>query len=167
VNFSPALRWFVALLLALMLGLKWAGSNVAPSLTGQSEGQLGERSVSEFLVRNHFRIIESREVVFGMQLLVADAPFCQLKIALGSSRGWHRDIIQNLVAGSANTFVVFGGQIYREQPMWLTVSDFLWARFLIGLGFKANFTPVITVIEGANCNAEGLPWKELGSNLQG
>ena len=40
--------------------------------------------------------------------------------------------------------------------MWLTVSDFLWARFLIGLGFKANFTPVLTVIEGENCDAERL-----------
>jgi len=161
VSFSPALRWFVAFLLVLTVGLKWATSNVGPTITAQAEGQFGERGVSQFLVRNQFRITESREVVFGMQLLVAEAPFCQLKVVLSSSRGWHRDLIQNLTKGSANSFVVFGGKIYREQPIWLTVSDFLWARALNGLGFKANFMPVITVIEKQNCGAENLPWTEV------
>ena len=39
-------------------------------------------------------------------------------------------------------FVVFGGRIYAEQPTWLTVSDYLWARFRRELGLKAEATPV-------------------------
>jgi hypothetical protein len=35
-------------------------------------------------------------------------------------------------------FVVFAGKIYAEQPTWLTVPDFLWARFRRELGMSAR-----------------------------
>jgi len=59
--------------------------------------------------------------------------------------------------------VVFGGVIYPEQPMWRTVPDFLWSKLLSKLGFNVHSTPVITVLEGPNCNAERLPWNEVSS----
>jgi hypothetical protein len=70
-------------------------------------------------------------------------------------------LIRNLSASADGTFVVFGGQIYPEQPMWRTVPDFLWSRLLSGLGFNVHATPVITVMAGRNCEAERLPWNEL------
>jgi len=83
-------------------------------------------------------------------------------VALSSSRGWHRDLIRTLTKPTDHTFVVFGGRVYPEQPMWRTVIDFLSSKFLVELGLRASVTPVITVIAGPGCDAERLPWGELG-----
>ena len=77
--------------------------------------------------------------------------------------GSDRDRIMRRHATAADTvFVVFGGRIYAEQPTWLTVSDFLWARFRRELGLRAEATPVFVVIATKGCEAERLPWSELG-----
>ncbi len=96
-----------------------------------------------------------------MQLFVATGGPCQMKVVLSSSRGWHRDLIQNLKVGAAEAFVVFGGQLYDEQPTWLTVPDFLWSRLLSGMGFSSTPRSVITVIATSGCDARRLPWQEL------
>ena len=62
-----------------------------------------------------------------------------------------------------DVFIAFGGKIYTEQPTWLTASAFLWYKFLSELGFKVHPTPVIAVIATRNCDAELLPWYEIGS----
>jgi hypothetical protein len=85
-----------------------------------------------------------------------------MKVALTSSRGWHRDLISNLTTPADRTFVVFRGRVYSEQPMWLTVPDFLWSKLVSGLGLSVYPAPVITVIAEPSCGAERLPWKELG-----
>jgi hypothetical protein len=121
-----------------------------------------ENKVEQFLVRNHFSVVGSREVVFGLQLVEAAAGGCRMSIALSASRGWHRDLIRGLTTPADRTFVVFGGKIYREQPMWLTVSDFLWSKFLGELGLKTYPAPVINVIASPICDAERLPWNDLG-----
>jgi hypothetical protein len=159
VSFSPALKWSLALLLLLTLGWKWAV--ISQGDASEPEEQVAVRKVSAFLARNHFSVIGAREVMYGMQLIEATAGLCRMRLALSSSRGWHRDFIRNLSASADGTFVVFGGQIYPEQPMWRTVPDFLWSRLLSGLGFNVHATPVITVMAGRNCEAERLPWNEL------
>jgi hypothetical protein len=162
VSCSRALKWFVALVLVLTLGWKWADSAFAPTPSLiEAEEKSAEFKVTQFLLRNHFRVEESREVVFGMQLLVVTSVLCKMNVVLSSSRGWHRDLIGNLSAGSAQSFVVFAGEIYPEQPMLRTIPDFLVARFLTGLGFRVRPTPVITVIAGPNCDADRLPWRDM------
>ena len=61
-----------------------------------------------------------------------------MKVVLSSSRGWHRDLISNLSAGSAQSFVVFAGEIYPGTTMLRTIPDFLLAKFLTGLGFRVG-----------------------------
>jgi hypothetical protein len=163
VRSSRALKYSVLLLLiGLTLGWKWALiSNGSGSDAGEPEDKVAAREVAAFLARNHFSVVEPREVVFGMQLLEATAGLCRMQVTLSSSRGWHRDLIRNLSASADRTFVVFGGQIYPEQPMWRTVPDFLWSRLLSGLGFNVHATPVITVMAGPNCEAEQLPWSDF------
>ena len=159
VSFSPALKWSLALLLLLTLGWKWAViSQGGPS---EPEEQVAVRKVSAFLARNHFSVIGAGEVMYGLQLIEATAGLCRMRLALSSSRGWHRDFIRDLSASADRSFVVFGGRIYSEQPMWRTVPDFLWSRLLSGLGFNVHATPVITVMAGPNCGAEQLPWSEF------
>jgi hypothetical protein len=162
VSSSRAFKGFVGLLLVITLGWKWVAiSQGIRSSTNVEEERTAEQRLSDFLVRHHFYIAGSREVVFGMQLVLAVGGPCQMKLVLSSSRGWHRDLIQNLKVGAVETFVVFDGRRYEEQPTWLTVPDFLWARFLSGIGFSKHPRPVITVIAGGGCDASRLPWQEV------
>jgi hypothetical protein len=162
VSFSPALKWSLALLLLLTLGWKWAVISHGSADSGEPEEQVAVRNVAAFLTRNHFSVSGAREVVFGMQLVEASAGLCRMRLALSSPRGWHRDLIQKLSDSADRTFVVFGGRIYPEQPMWRTVPDFLWSKFVTALGFGVHASPVITVMAGPSCEAERLPWNELG-----
>jgi hypothetical protein len=161
VSFSPALKWLVALLLILTLGWKWVASSRL-SGSAEPEDQIAGQKVAGFLTRNYFNVVGPREVVFGMQLIDATAGACHMRVAISASRGWHRDLIGKLARPADRTFVVFGGVIYPEQPMWRTVPDFLWSKLLTKLGFDVHPTPVITVLAGPDCNAERLPWNEVG-----
>jgi hypothetical protein len=53
-------------------------------------------------------------------------------------------------------------QIYAEQPTWLIVPDLLWCRFQRELGLRAPAAPLLAVVATTSCNAERLPWGELG-----
>jgi hypothetical protein len=155
-------KWSVVLLLlVLTLGWKWAVISHESAHSSQPEEQVAVQQVSAFLARNHFSMTDAREVVFGMQLLEATGGLCRLRVALSASRGWHRDLIRMMTRSADRTFVVFGGRIYAEQPMWRTVPDFLWSKFLTRLGFNVHASPVITVMEGPSCEAESLPWNEI------
>jgi hypothetical protein len=151
--------WVVALLLVLTLGLKWVASS-RESVSIEPE-QVAAQKVAEFLVRRLFNVVGPKQVVFGMQLIDATAGACHMRVAVSASRGWHRDLIGTLASPTDQKFVVFGGAMYPEQPMWRTVPDFLWFKLLNKLGFNVQPTPVITVLAGPNCDAERLPWNEL------
>jgi hypothetical protein len=161
VSCSRTLKWSVALLLILTLGWKWVASS-HQSISTEPEEQVAGHKVAEFLVRNYFNIVAGpEEFVFGMQLIDATAGACRIRVAVSASRGWHRDLIGKLTNQTDHTFVVFGGAIYPQQPMWRTVPDFLWSKLLNRLGFNIRPTPVITVLAGPSCDAERLPWTEL------
>lgn len=162
MSYSSGFKWFVGLLLLITLGWKWVAISrgITPG-TNVREERIAERTLAQFLVRNHFSVAGPREVVFGMQLFLASGGPCQMKAILSSSRGWHRDLIENQKTGAAEVFVVFGGRLYDEQPTWLTVPDFLWSRLLSGAGFSSQPRAVITVIASSGCNARRLPWQEL------
>jgi hypothetical protein len=163
VSCSRAFKWFIVLLLPLTLGWKVVVSSyLRSSQSSEPSEKVIEHKIAEFIVRNHFDVVRSERVVFGLQVLEATAGACRMRLAISSSRGWHRDLIRNFTTPEDRTFVVFGGKIYREQPMWLTVSDFLWSRFVGELGLKAYPAPVINVIASPICDAERLPWNDLG-----
>jgi hypothetical protein len=120
------------------------------------------QKIAGFLTRQHFTIADAGEMPGGTQMMRATARACSMIVALSSPRGWDRDMIRRLATPTDHTFVVFRGRIYSEQPMWLTVADFLWSRVLGELGMKADAAPVIAVTAANNCEAERLPWNELG-----
>jgi hypothetical protein len=164
MTWSSSLKWsaLLALLLLLTLGWKWAViSYGGASDPGEPEEKVAAREVAAFLARNQFSVAGPREVVFGMQVLEANAGLCRMRVAISGSRGWHRDLIRNMTSSADRTFVVFQGSIYPEQPMWRTVPDFLWSRLVAGLGFSVRSSPVVTVLAAPNCEAESLPWSEV------
>jgi hypothetical protein len=159
--FTPTrFTWLVVLLLVLTLGWKWVASSSQPASV-EPEEQVAAQKVAQFLVRNFFNVVGPKQVVFGMQLMDATAGACHMRVAVSASRGWHRDLIGTLANPTDHKFVVFGGAIYPEQPMWRTVPDFLWFKLLSKLGFAVQPTPVITVLEGPNCAAGQLSWDKL------
>jgi len=159
VSSSAALKWFVLVVLLLTLGWKVAARSYVSS---QPDETAGATRVAEFLVRNHFELVESKEIAFRLQLFRAAAPACRMFVAVEEPRGWHRDLIRSLATATDRTFVVFGGRIYQNQPMLLTVSDFLWSRLMGQLGIGIHSRPVIAVIATPSCEADRLPWNELG-----
>jgi hypothetical protein len=70
-------------------------------------------------------------------------------------------MISELATSTDRIFIVFRGNVYTEQPTWLTLVTHLWSRFLREMGFVRNTTPVIAVVATAPCDAERVPWDEL------
>jgi hypothetical protein len=154
-------KWLLGAALALSLGSKWVLSVYAPPVVNHQEEKAAEDDVAAFLVRNQFSVIGARNVTFGMQIVEATAGLCHLRVALSASRGWHRDLIRSMMNPGEQTFVVFGGKIYPDQPMLLTITDFLWYKLLTKLGIGAHPTPVVTVMAEPNCGADRLAWNEF------
>jgi hypothetical protein len=166
VSYSRAFRWFILLLLPLTLGWKLAVQLGNP---GELKDEIAYRKVAEFLVRQHFTVTKLETVAPGAPLGVPGAPviratggLCRILVAISGYTGSDRDSIRSNATAADTVFVVFGGRIYVEQPTWLTTLDSLWAKFQNELGLKAQATPVFVIIASQSCDAERLPWNQLG-----
>jgi hypothetical protein len=159
VSYSPALKWSVVIILiALTLGLKWVwwvGRQGEPS---EKDLQL---RVAEFLVRQRFSVSVSKEAREGAPTIRATTPVCRMVVVDSPVLGWDRDMVRRAATAADRVFAVYQGRVYAEQPTWLITFDFLWARFLRGLGMRVEGTPLLTVIATASCDAERLPWDQL------
>ena len=157
VNYSPALKWsLLVLLIALTLGLKWTGHAREPT---ERDAQL---RVAEFLARQNFTVVRSAEAKEGEPIVRATAPTCRMLVIKSPALGWDQDTLRRLATAADRVFVVFRGKVYEDPPSWLIVSDFLWSRLRRQLGLKFETNPVFTVIATTSCAAERLPWDELG-----
>ena len=115
----------------------------------------------KFLERNHFSVVVTDEVVNDTPIIRATTAACHLQIGRLTPDGSNRDLIRHIAAGTDRSFVVFRGAVYAQQPILLTVLNYLWSRFLRELGLIRHIAPVITVAVNSSCNAERLPWGEL------
>jgi hypothetical protein len=115
----------------------------------------------KFLERNHFSVVVTDEVVNDTPIIRATTASCHLQIGRLTPDGSNRDLIRHIAAGTDRSFVVFRGAVYAQQPILLTVLNYLWSRFLRELGLIRHIAPVITVAVNSSCNAERLPWGEL------
>jgi hypothetical protein len=153
------LKWFVFLLLLFTLGWKLA---VRPSDSSELKEKAAQLKLAEFLARQHFTVAVAEKIEGGRPEIRATAGACRMLLASSPAIGSHHDLIARHATAADHVFYVFGGKIYAEQPTWLTVSDFLWARFQRELGLKAEPKSLFAVIATMSCAAERLPWNELG-----
>jgi hypothetical protein len=162
VKFSPALSWFVLVLLVLTLG--WKGA-VRPDTYNEIEKKEADsqRKIADFLVRQHFTALVSAKTTIELPMIRATAAACRILVIQTSFDGSDRERVRRYASDRDTIFVVFGGRIYAEQPTLLTVSDALWARFQRQLGLRAEARPLLVVIATKSCEAERLPWNELGT----
>ena len=161
MNSSPAFKWLVLLLLLpITLGVKLA---VRPSAElGELSDKQIQLRVAEFLFRQHFTVVSSEKIEEGRPIIQASAGACRVVVAKSPAIGSDRDVIRRLATATDRVFAVYRGKVYVDQPTWLTVSDYLWARLQRELGLNAQAAPVLAVIAGLNCGAEQLSWNELG-----
>jgi len=131
-----------------------------------NSGGLEERNdylkVAEFLARQRFAVVVSEKLETGALTIQGTAGACRVLVAKSAADGSDRDRLGRYASAADNVFVVFGGRTYAEQPTWLTMSDWLWAKLRGELGFKAHATPVFVVIATKGCGAEQFPWHQLG-----
>jgi hypothetical protein len=159
VNSSHALKWsLLLLLLAVTLGWKLT---VRSGGSGEPE-ENGQRKVAEFLMRHSFTVALYQQAAEGQPAIRASAADCRMLVAQSSPIAWEGDQIRRYAIASDQMFVVFGGKIYADQPVWLTVPASLWSRFKRELGLRAEAISLLTIIASESCDAERLPWAELG-----
>jgi len=145
-----------------MLPLTLSWKLFAYSIDAGEPGERSEDKVARFLVSHQFNLAGIEKMTGELPVVrVSAGPSCHLLVALSSPRGWHRDMLRSLADPSDRTFVVFRGSVYSEQPMLLTITYFLWSKFLGQLGLKISPTPVLAVIASPECDAERLPWRDL------
>jgi hypothetical protein len=153
VSYSPALKWFIALLLPLTLAWK--------STVGLESSSDLKNEIVEFLIQHQFKVLVTEELVEDMPTVRATREACRMLILKTSPMGWRQDMIENQAAATERVFIVFRGRVYTEQPTWLTLVAHLWSRMLRELGLVRHTIPVIAVVATAHCDAERLPWNEL------
>lgn len=121
-----------------------------------------EENLIKFFERNQFKVVVTDELVNYTRIIRATSASCQLQIARLTPDGSNRDLIRHFAAGLDRSFVVFAGKVYAQQPVPLTVLHYLWSRFLREVGLIERISPVINVAMNSSCDAERLPWGELG-----
>jgi hypothetical protein len=161
VSFSPGLKWLVLPLLLLPLTLAWKLVARPAEEAAPNDRDIQAR-VAEFLNRQHFVVSAAERVGEGKPMLGASAGTCRMLIARATPIASDRDMIRQNASVGDSVFIVFHGQVYSEQPTWLTAADYLWSRFRRELGFASRSIGPLAVIAARSCDAERLPWAELG-----
>ncbi|WP_130225311.1 hypothetical protein [Bradyrhizobium sp. Leo121] len=154
MNFSSAFKGALAVVLALAIAWKIV-------LPPDYQGHLKDDLV-EFLEGKHFNVAATYET--GTLVIRATTASCEMHVAKLAPDGSNANLIRHLTAGAQRSFVVFRGEMYTRQPVFWTVLDYLWSRFLRELRLIRTVSPVISVAENSSCNAERLPWSELQSS---
>jgi len=119
-----------------------------------------------FLKSNNFSIVSAGEIVnrdigTDVPVIQANKDSCTLLVAALTFDGSNRQLVESRLASVDRRFVVFRGKIYTGQPIFLTVTNYLWSRFLTELGLGRRQSPAIAIGSDASCNAELLPWADL------
>jgi hypothetical protein len=127
VNFTSAFRLFIAAALLLTIGWKIV-------IRPDDQNYLKDDLI-KFFERNHFNVVVTDEVGHPDTIIQATTASCHLQIARLSPDGSNRDLIRHLAAGITDrSFVVFRGTVYAQQPVFRTVLNYFWSRFLRKLG---------------------------------
>lgn len=154
---SRGFKFLLSATLVFTLGCKLL---LRPAASG--EGAMSPQSqLAEFLTRQHFSVSVVEHPADGQPSVVASTGVCRISAFRSPAMGSDRDLVRRLALPTDEVFVVYRGKIYNEQPTWLTVSDFLWARALRELGISSTERAVYAIISPKNCSVSRLPWEEF------
>ena len=149
---SPAFKWLVALVLPLSLAWKLTVGHDDPS-------ELASEIV-KFLSHQAFDdVVLTEMTVDSMPIVRATSGSCRVLVAKVNPNGSNQNLVRDLATATDHVFIVFRGSVYTQQPILLTVANYLWSRSLRELGVARRITPVIAAVASASCNIERLPWR--------
>jgi hypothetical protein len=148
VNYSPAFKWTVGLLIPLTLAWKI-------SVGADNPNEFTDRIV-DFLARRGFAVTPEE----GLGLIRATRGECRMFVVDREGTGWSRQLVASSGEASDRNFFAFRGEIYEGDPNWLTAITNIYFRMLrrLGLGRSAL---VVGVAAPPACDAERLAWNEL------
>ncbi len=159
MNYSLGFRWTIAALMLLTVGWK---------ITIPADRAIDLTDVLiVFLKSNNFSIVSADEIVnpdigtMDVPIIQANRDSCTLLVAALNFDGSNRQLVESRLASVDRRFVVFRSKIYTGQPIFLTVTNYLWSRFLTELGLGRRQSPAIAIGSDASSNAELLPWADL------
>jgi hypothetical protein len=155
---TPAFKW--SLIFLIPLTFTWKLMAEHPPLH-EMQGH-----IVRFLIIHGFNVTE-QTLVESVPIMRATKEDCSMIVAEASPDGSTRDVMRNVAATMDQHFVVFRGKIYDEQPIWLTVTEDWWTRYLRKVGISQPEVPPIMVAATSSCAAEQLPWVELSGRLSG
>jgi hypothetical protein len=156
VNFSPAFKWFLAILLPLTLAWKLVAD------VGVAEPPSPKNKIIELLAQHHYQVASRNDVLSKMLVIRGTRGSCSLLVAQISAMGGDRDYFRHLAGGgAANMFIVFQGKIYPQQAAWMTAFKEMWWRFLRKFGAAERAPVVLAVAATPACDAQHLPWNEV------
>jgi hypothetical protein len=141
----------IAALLTVSIGWKAA---VKPENPAEVQG-----AIQNFLVHQHFDVHVTDESLEYTSVIDAQSHGCRLRVTRISPLGHETGLIRKANASGNRVFYVFRGAVYREQPVRLTLTNYLWFRFLRELGLVSRVPPVLAVV--TSCDAEQLPWSTI------
>src|SRR4051812_31692314 len=124
---TPAFNWLLILLIPLTFAWKLLAE--PPALHEMQE------KIVRFLTIHKFDVTE-QTLVGGATIVRATRGDCRIIVAEASPDGSTRDIMRHVATTMDQSFVVFRGNIYDEQPTWLTVTQDSWTRSLRKLGIS-------------------------------
>lgn len=156
MNFSPAFKWFIAILLPLTLAWKLIAD------VGDAEDPSLKNKIITLLAQHQYKVAASNDVANKMLIIRGTRGSCRLLVAQVSGFGGDRDYFRHLAGDAAeNIFTVFRGKIYAEQATWATAFNELWSRFLRKFGVAGHASVVLAVAATPACDAQHLPWNEV------
>ena len=120
VNYSPAFKWFIALLLPLTIVWKLTA---APDAVLELKDKL-----VEFLVNHQFDVVVLEKLMDTMPVIRATTGTCRMLVMKVSPDGWQRDLIRDRAQATDRVFFIFRGKVYTDQPIWLTAAAGWWSR---------------------------------------
>ena len=131
-----------------------------------TEGATDFEDMIAFFKVNNFSILQADQdirhvVATDVPIIQVKSHSCTLHAAALSFDGSNRQLIERRLAAAGRRFVVFQGKVYPEQPIFLTVTNYLWSRFLTKLGLGRRKAPPMVIASDVSCNAELLPWADL------
>jgi hypothetical protein len=148
VNYSPAFKWTVGLLIPLTLAWKI-------SVGADNPNEFADRIV-DFLARRGFAVTPEE----GLGLIRATRGECRMFVVDRGGTGWSRQLVASSGEATDRNFIVFRGGIYEGDPTWLTAITSIYFRMLRRLGFGRSAL-VVGVAASPACDAERLAWNEL------
>jgi hypothetical protein len=114
-----------------------------------------------FLIRQQFDVVITREASNLMPIIEATSGLCLMQVAQIEADGTSEDFIRDRATATDNVFIVFRGRVYSQQPVLMTMINYLWSKFLHQLKLMRHIAPTIGVVAAASCTVEQLPWELL------